>query len=686
MNIPSHPSSRFQNESDSATRIIHDAIRLIKKEQRPCGNFLSLSSSSLEDFSGATSHSTTFFTSNILHCLCSIIASPLPGFLSQEARTDVEAIAKRAAHFLLLERNERWSFNYFAREENERKNGAAHYPDDLDDTFAALIALRRYQPSLIYADVLAAITKLLISCEVREGGPYRTWIVPPDTAGISNDADVAINGTVGYFLSMLGVHPSRIGEYLTAAVRDRRLASPYYPGPCQAAYFASRYYGTDRNLSPAARNAFISMIREIGTEDLDPLTPLESAMLISSYFNCGLPENIPPPIVHKLIDAHGTHGWRPYPFCVDPAKDHKTFYAGSSALTAAFIAEALAFFISSGTNSFHHPSDSVVLGGISDDSFHRTIQNVAIQECKPLTETLRTIVAKKIMAYSDPTITAPSHDLKKILGQKGCVISSMFMEDAALAGFYGWMAYDIYDDLQDREGCPILIPVANFFLRMLIRTCTRAAALFPAFMLGEFFNATLDTIDSAGAWEISHCNIPSPGRFLLPPMADLPAFGDYSNLANRSIGYAMGPLAELRVAGFDPDSAGYRNIESFFRHYLIARQLNDDAHDWEEDLRRGRINPASALLIKKYCERFPGCSPIDLNSSFPHLREFFWREIIDDIASLIHAHVQASRRARDASNIIGGTGFMENALNRLEAGAAKAVTERNGVLKFLANF
>jgi hypothetical protein len=114
-------------------------------------------------FQCSVSRRTTFFPSLILLAL------------SHFDQPEAQHIKRRTAQFLLKQKSDGWSFNYW-----DRKSAASRaqpYPDDLDDSFTALAALWHYQPTLIDGKALAAAAKLLIATERQEGGPYKTWLV-----------------------------------------------------------------------------------------------------------------------------------------------------------------------------------------------------------------------------------------------------------------------------------------------------------------------------------------------------------------------------------------------------------------------------------------------------------------------------------------------------------------------------
>lgn len=552
------------------------------------------------------------------------------------------------------------------------KHDHPDYPDDLDDTFTALIALFRYRPTLVPANAIAAAAKLLISTEVKEGGPYRTWLLSPLSTTVKNDPDAVINSTIGYFLSLQGVSSPGIEKYITDAVSNKECLSVYYPGIHQATYFISRYLGA-KTILPAY-SPFI--------------TPLESALHISSCFNAGQSEKITPSIINDLISNINKYGWQPYPFCMDPAKDHKPYYAGASALTAAFVAEALMRYLHFISSSLHTAPSHLPAANdtaLPHDQFHRHIQYSAIQACDALPEEIKSIAIDKITNTSNRIVTAPSYDMQKSLDKKRAKLPQNITKKAALAGLYGWMAYDIYDDIIDKEtNTPsLLLPVADYFSKKLKNIYTDLSARFPDAPIQTLFTTTIKIMNDANLWEITYCKS-SNNNLCLPEM--LPDYGNHEILADRSIGYAMGPLAQLLISGYAADSSEYRSTESLLRHYLIARQLHDDAHDWENDLLRGSINSICAPLIDNYRTRFPKHAHTAVAKIIYPLREFFWKKTINRTVALIHTHIKDARTARDGCELLRETGFMEDALFKLEHGATKALTERDCALEFLENF
>jgi hypothetical protein len=228
-------------------------------------------------------------------------------------------------------------------------------------------------------------------------------------------------------------------------------------------------------------------------------------------------------------------------------------------------------------------------------------------------------------------------------------ISQDFLITLGLANLYGWMAYRIYDDFLDGEGNAVKLSFANLCLRELT---TIYSSIIP-----EKFQKVIDSQDSANTWEVVNARF-DPKAF---PPKDIPNYGDLSQLANKSFGHALGPIAILTKLGYSSNSFKMKNFLTFFRHYIIARQLNDDAHDWEEDLERGQINAVGVKILAKTKDK-------------SKMQEVFWQKVYEDIAALVFFHTDLARKAMPS---------MENLVNPIEKSIQKGLKERKESIDFL---
>jgi hypothetical protein len=651
-------------------KIIQKALEQIKRDQSPDGSFLSLSSANPNDFSRSLQHKTTFFTSNILLSLQALAKSPL---LSPSIEKDLKEIQEKGTLFLLAQKSKRWSFNYLAQNPKETIKKA--YPDDLDDTFAAIAAILHCKPEKIDGKVWATIVRSLTYTEASEGGPFRTWIIPDTAPAKWKDVDLVVNSTIGYCLSLIDTKIPNIKDFIDRAVKGGFISSPYYPGFYQITYFVSRFYRDCKEKSGEASNILFQTFVKNRKERAGNINILEQAMTISILANLGRTEGMASDYLTNFIDRIENEGFKSYAFCIDPARGNKRYYAGSASLTAALCVEALAN---------HYSLKNISITKMPDfKARHAYIQTLARERSENIGGELENIVLEQINRTHDERITSLAYDVQTILKNKRRSIPKEITEDLALANLYGWMAYKIYDDLLDDEGNPLLLPCANFFLRKV----TEIYHYLDKSILGagKLFEKIMNIVDNADIWEQNHCRIATATQDLM--QAQLPLFENYANLADRSIGHALGPLTQLLSFGYDDSSEENSSLMRLFRHYLIARQLHDDAHDWEKNLLNGRINSVCALLLMQLQNYHAQDKDVVLvNDAIPKLRKIFWREIIDRVTDLILFHIDRASDSKTRSTLFRGTDLLEKELTNLGTKARSIFSERAMVAEFFNHY
>jgi hypothetical protein len=175
----------IHNEIDKA---IKSGVGYLAKNQREDGSFPNFVSTS-KDLDHARENQSIFPT-------CLILAS----FSGLAYSKDSEKIKNKAAKFLLKQKSDFWSWNYWKINSTDSKN--TPYPDDLDDTCCAVTALIAYKPQIVSVKAVAKAVNLLAYCESKEGGPYYTWITPPEADKGWKDIDLAVNSNIAFFLSL----------------------------------------------------------------------------------------------------------------------------------------------------------------------------------------------------------------------------------------------------------------------------------------------------------------------------------------------------------------------------------------------------------------------------------------------------------------------------------------------------
>jgi hypothetical protein len=639
-------------------KLIATGISHLAEEQQSNGSFLGLSTSSRFNASSTTSYQSVFFTSLILSCLEKI--SPY---------IEVEGIKKDAAAFLVGQKSKYWSFNYWVKDSREAK--IYPYPDDLDDTFCALSALYSYKTDLVDAKAMASIVKLLTITEMDEGGPYRTWLVSESSDKQWSDVDVAVNSNVAYFLSIQDVLLPNVQSFIEQSIEEEDFISPYYPHIYPIFYFISRFY--KGKFVQKLQKSILAKRVSSGWGN-----PLSTALATSALLNLGASPYSLQRSIESIIQE-GTGGmWKPYPFCFDPTRAGKIFFSGSSALTNAFCLEALTkYLLTSRKKEYRESAPFDNKEVLCKEVFQRVesrLSRVGNNFYEKSSSTLSKILSKDKNNYIPllPYYFATMLDDAIVSEKKELIVQ------LGVANVYGWLAYTIYDDFWDEEGDPKNLATANICLRELTHVFLTILPRNEGFV--KLFSKVLDGIDFSNDWEVNYCRIPCSGNVLHLEDFTSPDFGDYSQLSKKSFGHALGPLALLFSIGYTNHSFELGKISDFFHHYLIAKQLNDDAHDVIRDLQNGHCSAVVGLLIKDYQKKSRFSSTQVLN-----LQEVFWESTIDTVGELIMEHIRLARASLSIP-IVKDASVLLKILRPLESSVLRALKERDNARNFLAAY
>lgn len=733
----------FQNTRET-DRAIGLAVDFISKEQRKDGAFWCLVSTKLDDYSDSHAKRVPAIvpTNMVLSSLNKLDSGAFP---------KIDLIKKRAADFLINEKGEYWSYNYWFRKSGRFKREP--YPDDTDDTFCALAALHEYDPSLFDGETMASIITMLTSSEKGEGGPYDMWLVPPDGRDTWSDLDLVCNCNIAFFLSLEGISLPKVNAFIEKSIDEDGYEFPYnkmYPG----IYFVSRFYKGKKRQKII--DLLISRQERSGAWE----NPLRTALAISSLINLSgfsaTPEasggmdssrdyskhdysklDCSEIISHIekgiacLIKSQKTDGsWPAYSFYYQMKTPQKTLFAGSAAMTTALCIEALnnatrvEEFLAelarpSGPRKPNASKEKTATFQASD------IEARQIEGYKKIYKSVTQIVKKRFDGYTslkheaysaiDMMLKGDKASSKGGVGDEIVLLPYLFRDSLSLdqadvkngidgerpkitdsmliklgsANLYGWLAYTIYDDFLDEEGDSRMLSVAN--------VCHREAVLIFNSIGGGFVPyvlETLDTIDDANAWEALHCRFDINKH---PAPVAIPNFGNYAQLAHRSLGHTLGPAAILFMLSYEENLSKFFGVMNFFKHYIIARQLNDDAHDWEDDLRRGQVNSVSALILSdsKLRNSELGVSAVsgsgvsiniglDVDKDMDALRQTFWNRTIVTVCRETLHQVALSRKNLKQSGMIKNPKIFEKMLSRIEKLVKITLEEREEMLKFLA--
>ena len=629
-------------------------VAFLASAQQADGSYCSYSSPVLQPFRAKQTYRTTFAPALMLAALAGV--------------PEGAAVCDRLAAWLLNQKSTAWSFNYWAVDAPQRET--LPYPDDLDDTFCALLGLYTYNPALVPEAALGSAVRLLVSAEARVGGPYRTWLVPKDAPAVWQDVDLAVNSNVACFLERVDSPLPNLTAYMQKAIVAGELQSPYYPSEYPLLYYLARAYNGSARRALAARLHILQRNGHWGT-------PLRTALALKALKQLGdtAPQRA---ALHYLCGQQTPDGsWPAEGFCFDPAQAGERYVSGSASLTTAFAIEALA--------AWRPPAPITVAKIPQDKGAARLLQHIQTQagaESEQLPAPLRremTVLLPGMMSGKDGReIALLPYVFVQSLLQPPRIGTSVFVA-LGLANVYGWLAYTVLDDFLDDEGVPRQLPAATLALRRSVAAFRSALSKDEAFQAHVV--ATFDRIDGANAWELGSCRFAVRGGRII--VGRLPDYRSSARLYERSSGHMLTPLAILAKAGYPSSSAAALHVRKAFQHYLAARQLNDDLHDWEQDVSRGQISYVVAALLRDL-RVTPGAHLLAV--LIKRMRTQFWHHTLLTVCDVVSQHIRQARQELRQSGVCKDDGPLHALLDRLDASVATTRAEQGGAEAFLAAY
>jgi len=274
----------------------------------------------------------------------------------------------------------------------------------------------------------------------------------------------------------------------------------------------------------------------------------------------------------------------------------------------------------------------------------------------------------------------------KSLGEPWKDSAKGLLKGLGMANCLGWMAYSIYDDFLDSQGDTNLISFANWCLRELTGIINAVSKQKQELI--KIYRRAMDMVDNANAWEINNCRMESKNDkvFIMP--GKLPDYGNFEKLYERSWGHSIGSSIILYTLGYGLESKEQVLNSVFFKNYLIARQINDDLHDWEEDLAEGRLNCIGAEALKIYSGEKAGLEEINLsdNVTLDCLRTIVYKELLERYCTIILDCVEKAEFALVSNPAINDPDRIQFLLKPLESAAMEAWEQGKNALKFINSF
>ncbi|MEI6836029.1 MAG: hypothetical protein WCK59_04310 [Candidatus Falkowbacteria bacterium] len=455
--------------------------------------------------------------------------------------------------------------------------------------FIILAALKRSQPNLVGSKLLSEALSNLVSHENQEGGPY--------------GPDLGINIFIAYFLALNKVTLPKLQALIEQAITKNNFSSKII-NRYLAMYLIAKFYRGPK------KEELLSCI----TNSLRKLDTPHRIILLSALKSLGVKLKGPEKIkISSALEASLFLNLRNKIITPSKANDYQELR-----LIKKILNEAKTRFAYLGSD----------------------LKKIALSEIK------RTLKTNK-----DRQMSLIAYYLKLALGNKGLIIEDDLLVKIGLANIFFWTAFIIYDDFwdEDESAIPSILPSANLYARHYVDFYSQVLPDNPEFKI--FFHKLMDQLDAANTWETKHCRAKViNSKFVLPEK--LLDYQNYENKFRPASGQILGPLVMLLKLGLKLGSADLNYLTYYFKYYLIAMQINDDAHDWLEDLKRGHLSTVVVMLISDWQKAYPQSTQINLISDLEKLQKIFWFQTIKQASQTALLYTKKSRQALNKINCL----------------------------------
>lgn len=446
------------------------------------------------------------------------------------------------------------TWNYHLRDNKQT------YPDDLDSTVIANnIRLKFDQRSqeIIVADLISQ----LISQEIRPGGPYRTWLFNDNDINWGKDVDLVVNYRIMKLLQQFNVNLPSLNTWLHKQSKLKK-SSPYYP------LIESQLVWLQFDPNPTISN-------------LSPTNLYEVARLISMALN--VPNNhvfLPAlqPYYKKLLNVKKT-SLKAFPSFLDNIKKDYECWVGSRFLTLCACYHAI-----------HCYEEAIRIQTIRKQqlSTKQKLISAVHKELSVLPKQLYKfcdLACQKLLGDGNsPALCFLPSSTTQILN-----ITPELWTSLATATIFGWAGYGLHDHVIDENKLNTTQIVSSRTLTLLSFSIFLEISKFAKKnWFKNWLTQTYLRMESTYLFDSQHSQTKKP------------TIGWEQHIFNRSSGLLVAP-AVLQLA-INSKTTNFNDLIAVGKPLIIAKQLMDDLHDWEDDLKKQISTPvthAIALAIKK---------------------------------------------------------------------------------------
>lgn len=529
--------------------------------------------------------------------------------INRDLDESIKVLSHKLVNFLKNETKE-FSYNYFTRD-FLASHSEFKVPDDLDDTALVLSALLRNNTEIDQEFILK-----MISLESSPGGPYKTWYVDSNAEERWKDIDSYVNANVVYALSLLDIRLPNTETYLKKVLQDNTYKSPYYRFKSTFLYYIARlaYQTKDK--------AFTKLITtNLKKSSINTLSSQEQIFYLLAKSYCGVTLSSQELQIITLQSKEIINNTLLIPFCIDFAYKSKPTYTTNKAYSLALLFELLQVLDLNPQKKVVKNTQANRIEKNWEDSVKNTIKDELLQS------KLGNIVLETYPIDNNyKSITIPiniSLDISRSIGVK----QQRLINNVIFAAFYGWLTYTTFDDILDTKQLNESYTTLLYLDRLQNKYLNKLSDLLPEFKL--VFERTWNTIDEIYNWEFTSL------RFSDAINNTTPEKMTYSYIQKRMSGFSLLISVIPMLLSIKHSKELAQKIEKIINYVVIIDQLNDDAHDYYEDLENGIITYVNADVLNNI--NF-------LKSSKSEIEIYFWqntmKKVITDCKTLKDKAIQ----------------------------------------------
>jgi len=574
-------------------------------------------------------------------------------------------IRKKIHHFLLKEKSANWTFNYLCRN-FDKKITKEKYPDDADDTFLALLALYLYDKSLFTGEVMSIVIKNLISIEKNIGGPYNTWFINKNDD--SKDFDMIVNSNILSFLDNFDVKIYQTELFLRKSIEEEVLSKYYHNSLFKYYLLSQRKDKTHSKQILCKLNSYIKSYNDLkGLEKCLLTNTLIKLDQKTPILNTGLSY-----IINNLDELCDT----PYELFIEKFKNKETEYSVCKSFNIALLIEGI-HLNNSLKDKLRIFNKIPTEKSEYENSIQKRIKNFGNTLHGKTKSQYHKIIGNILNRKNIGEIISTSFHVHKCIKTN---LSKESIEKLDEATIYGWMAYEIYDDIYDEGKRIECLGLANILNR-------KSYELFCLFdnenkSLVDYYFKKIDQTNTL-QYELKAYNNES----ILSKVEKMSKRYYEKIVFNRAIGHIIGPMLIINQMRDKGKRKKYRKmLYKFFKNYIISKQLNDDVHDWEEDYKNGNITLVHQMIQSG--RRISTVTEVQ-NTTYIDTKDMkreFWQKTIHEVLKIIKGHLDKAGSAIIKLDSESNLSFFFDLLRKQEKGIEKTREESKNILAFLNTF